>query len=119
MFFFGLFSTHIPYIILTVLYLLGYGAYSINSVREKIADNIQNEKVIEYSPKVNSGDLAQNNSYYFHKNYQKLFKSISFSIQKQITVHFFAVKYKFVKELTKGYSLHLIYSLFSRPPPIG
>ena len=118
MFVFGLFSTHIPYIILTVLYVLGYGAYSIKSAKNSNEDNLQNEKIINYSPKANSGIQGQAKSYFFHQGFQKSFKSGSLDILKQNFSNLFSRKNKLVQELNNGFPNHLEFSLFSRPPPI-
>jgi hypothetical protein len=48
MFFVGLFSTNLPYIILSIGYLIGFGLYSTNTVLDKLAEkNNSSEQIIE------------------------------------------------------------------------
>jgi hypothetical protein len=117
MFIFGLFSTHIPYIILTILYLLGYGAYSIKSAKNRNEDSLLNEKIIRYSPKVNSRIQGQAKSYFFHQDFQKLYKSISSVVQRQNFSNNIGNKNILILELNNGFPIHLEFTLFSRPPP--
>ncbi len=47
MFFIGVFSTHITYIILALIYVFGYGTYALNSKKQK-SEDITEYKSITY-----------------------------------------------------------------------
>ena len=119
MFFFGLLSTHLPYIILTILYLVGFVAYSANNAKGEITDNIPNEKVIKYSPKSNFEQNPQSNLYYYNKTNQKHHKSVPISIYDKFVIYSSVDKYILFEGQTNNSSFHLIFLLFSRPPPIS
>jgi hypothetical protein len=116
MFFFGLFSTHLPYIILSVIYLMGLGVFSANAFRAKdhtttpeakvITVNIKKPQLVtnktffvSYKIKVKEKPLVANNStiFYFHKPI----------LQKTI-----------FKEFYYCYLSYYNFSIFSRPPPV-
>ena len=114
MFFFGIFSTHIPYLILTVLYLVGFGAYSANRVKEK--SDSGSEKTIQLSQK-NQTVSHLYRTFYFHQKVSKTQQVIQTASSSRI-IHFISYwKHNYIEKYSQYYSLQLIFSLFSRPPP--
>lgn len=53
MFLFGLFSTHIPYLILLGLYFIGFGAYSYSNFKSKAEDNTVEKHITANTQKYN------------------------------------------------------------------
>lgn len=117
MFIFGLFSTNVPYLVLMGLYLLGFGVYSTNSIREKLhSGNEEDNKTIVLS-KNQPAQLNLNKTFYYHFKAEK--KNLSIVNEKAERLcqfdsphkkHVFPVKEAFI-------SIKSSYSLFSRPPP--
>ncbi len=69
MFFVGVFSTHITYIILALIYIFGYGSYALNSKNNK-ENNLTECKSITYKKAIHSNNYK---TFYIGKNsYQKV-----------------------------------------------
>ncbi len=117
MFFFGLFSAHIPYILLSVLYLAGLGVFSFNSIKSKSQEKQPNDKII-YHSKCNSHKvILKKDTCKFNDFSKKQIKNIAC---KNYFIQVFYKKCNRFKILIKPieeYSFQLIFSLFSRPPP--
>jgi len=64
-FFVGVFSTHITYIILALIYLFGYGTYALNS-KKKTEDETIAKKVIYYAPQKSTQDSQNDYQYHNH-----------------------------------------------------
>lgn len=113
MFFFGLLSTNLPYIVLAVLYLISFAGFSLKALEQEALSNADlNPKVI----------LAQTN----HNTYDSYFDySDYFSDQKVSDLPEnspgipLLPKQKCSESCTTfSFFNHLItYTLFSRPPP--
>ncbi len=63
MFFIGVFSTHITYIILALVYIFGYGTYALNSKKYSAEENL-NIKTLSYQEPVKSEHC---NTFFFCK----------------------------------------------------
>ncbi len=117
MFFTGLFSTHIPYIILAAIYSVSFGIYSVYYVKNKLLSKEQPEKEIRISE-----DTLKTGKNFHFKDYSGD-ESNDFYSSEILTEH----------ELNYGSGIssyvitpHFIYtvpakeySLFSRPPPLS
>lgn len=117
MFLFGLFSTHLPYIILMGLYFVGFGIYSSNAIREKFGlnDHKQAEKTITLDNSSEYPDLYSSRD--FHYSDYTIIKVIA---EKQSLVHsvHFKIAYSCFPEIKEKPVAEPFYSnLFSRPPP--
>ena len=119
MFFFGLFSTQIPYIILAVLYLVGFGAYSVNSLKNKNNVEIPAEKILDYVAK-SSIDKSANKTFYYAsftqkkttKNVLKSFCNFNNIVFNELSEH------SYIHDECVFHSNQAYFSLYSRPPPI-
>ena len=117
MFFFGILSTHIPYLILTILYLLGIGAYSVNLYKSKAeTDSLEfktihvgKDKPIEYSKK----DFHYND--YNHNNVKQNSKTIISKNQSFYKTEIFLCY--IIKPILRTCKATYHNSYFSRPPP--
>jgi len=118
MFFTGLFSTHIPYIILAAVYSVSFGIYSVYYISNKIPDKEQTEKKTEFSENIHTaaGDFDFKDHYFNNKSDESFISVISpdhrldpiSSIIKRISPRnaiIFSPRHEF--------------GLFSRPPPIS
>ncbi len=92
MFLVGIFSTHITYIILALLYIFGYGSYALNSKKE-YTQNIEPTKNI--TVKKECKDLKNITDHYcyntYHKDCQKICK-------KNIQIKNYAYHIKYMKK---------------------
>ena len=115
MFFFGIFSTHLPYIVLAVLYLVGFGAYSVNNVKEK-AVQISSDKTIQISHKLQSAHQPDKTFYYSY-NYRQIQHNSILKLPLQ-GVYFRSLRnHKYFERLGLFQTSQITFSLFSRPPP--
>ena len=118
MFFFGLFSTHIPYIILAILYSIGFGAYSFNNIQSKIF--FKKEKEFEKEITFIKHKEFKKSSFYFqdfksNKHAQTTSESKLSEVHEQQPV-FDITKILSHPNVTKYYLL-VCFDQFSRPPP--
>ena len=117
MFFFGLFSTHLPYIILASLYLLGIGAYSANAIRDRFQKNIPDEKILFVDSK-QPVKFTQKDFHYNQYKTSEVKKDVSEKNESiQNTIFKVFNNRKICIELNCFYVSSLNFSLFSRPPP--
>ena len=118
MFFTGLFSTHIPYIILAAVYSVSFGIYSVYYISNKLSDKEQTETKTEFSDNIHTtaGDFHLKDHYFNNKSDKSFISVISpdhrtdpiSSIIKRISPRnpiIFSPRHEF--------------GLFSRPPPIS
>ncbi len=63
MFFIGVFSTHITYIILALIYIFGYGTYALKSKKHSNEENLD-IKIIAYQE---PAKIDNSNTYFFYK----------------------------------------------------
>ena len=119
MFFFGLFSTQIPYIVLAVLYLVGFGAYSVNSIKNKNSIEIPAEKVLDYVAKSSINKSAKKDFYYSSFTERKASKTVSKNFYScNIIIYIELSKHNYVPDQIVFYSIQTSFSLYSRPPPV-
>ena len=117
MFFFGLFSTHLPYIILSVLYLVGFGAFSANLIRDKISSNPPEAKIIHVTLKQSVQPSAKDFhfSYYNKTVFSKNYKSTK---EQELSIVYKVILPKIIyKQFNYCYISSFNFSIFSRPPP--
>ena len=115
MFFFGILSTHLPYLILGGLYLVSFGFFSAKALEEYSQKAIENEKVIEFNPNISSSLVNTYDFYYKTKQSQTIAEALS---NTQITTCFTKCCIEIPLPSGSGYrnQAHL-FSQFSRPPP--
>jgi hypothetical protein len=119
MLFFGLFSTHLPYIVLGILYLVGMGLYSLNQIdSSQFIQKNQDKAEIKVEKPVHIDVLKQqNHKTYCYSKYFKVVKSVPHLLQE---IFYFIP----VKTIHIGYFVSYIYSnsikycYFQRPPPV-
>lgn len=119
MLFFGLFSTHLPYIVLGFLYLVGMGLYSLNQIDHSQLIQKHQDKAEIAIEKLIKTDVSkqQSQTTYCYSKYFKVVKSIPFLYQ---VIHYFIP----VKNHQTGsfvsyiYSNSIKYCYFQRPPPV-
>ena len=119
MLFFGLFSTHLPYIVLGILYLVGMGLYSLNQIDNSQLIQKHQDKAEIAIEKPIKADVSkqQSRTTYCYSTYFKDVKSIPYLHQ---AIHYFIP----VKVFHTGYFISCIYSscikyyYFQRPPPV-
>jgi hypothetical protein len=118
MFQFGLFATHLPYLILAGLYFIGFGLYSGKSVVDKIFLNINADKEIVY-PETGASVLYSDTSktiHFFRLNKEK--QPVQASIAKQSSNHYVSLMH-YIVTFASAYIFDSFYfTYFSRPPPI-
>lgn len=114
MYLLGAFSTHIPYIFLILLYLVGLGAYSVQSVHEKR---------IAHQP-LSSIEMVQNMQLVSNIQHNSTYHFVNFK-QKTNNAVLFKRKYKSSPKLCHSsiYNCNFYlfipeFLLFSRPPPV-
>ena len=116
MFFTGLFSTHIPYIILAAVYSVSFGIYSFYYISNKITNKEQTEKKIELSDNIHSdtGDFHFKD-HYSHNKANESFISV-IPPDHRLKPVFFVIKRNSPRKAII-ISPHHEFRLFSRPPP--
>ena len=115
MFFFGFFTTLMPYIIISALYAIGLGLYSGNNLLEAYAKkNAAAEKEITIETKANIQiENIAGNYYYKIKTVQKTV----LILQNLSLLNNATDKEYIITHLSDGYSYTPHFSFFSRPPP--
>ncbi len=114
MFFFGLLSTNLPYIVLTVLYLISFAGFSLKALEQEALSNADlNPKLILAQKDQNSNHSSFNFSDYFvdHEVADLLEKS------PDIPPLFKQKCFECITTFSLKSSL-IAYTLFSRPPPV-
>jgi hypothetical protein len=115
MFLFGLFSTHLPYIILSILYLAGFGALS--AAKFLTFEKHDDAKIIYHSHTVSRQIVSNKQTYFFvdfnKERIKKIVCKLDIGRIFYETVNQFIIFEKPIKE----YTFRLLFSLFSRPPP--
>jgi hypothetical protein len=117
MFFFGLFSTHIPYIVLSIFYLAGFGAFSVNALKVKSLEKPANDKVIYHSHTNSFQNISKENTCFFVDFIKKKSDIITDKIDSGHIFFETGQQFKLYEKPIAEYSYRLIFSLFSRPPP--
>jgi hypothetical protein len=117
MFLFGFFSTNIPYFILASLYLVGFGVYSGNTLREKLFNKHENTHEISYAPNANTQELNNSKAVHYHNASSNFNNYLGLNFNEKLAF----VKVQMVRVLPfekKPYTDNGCYSfVFSRPPP--
>jgi hypothetical protein len=107
MFNFGLFSTHIPYILLLALHVVYFGIYTFNKLSESKTEKQLAEKVVEFQNNEDNQESAFYYSDYFTSNSKSKFKP-----QKVLVLSIRKID-EFAYYCSDGFSG----LVFSRPPP--
>lgn len=117
MFFFGLFSTHLPYIILSVIYLMGMGVFSANVIRTKLVENEPEAKVLLINTKSEATFSVKDFHYSFYKRAKS--QSEQIALIKVNRTHFVKSEHKetLYNRFNHCYIRSIHFSCFSRPPP--
>ena len=116
MFFTGLFSSHIPYIILAAVYSVSFGIYSFYYISNKIPSKDQTEKKIELSDNIHSdtGDFHFEDHFFPNKANESFIPVIA--PDHRLKPVFFVIKRNSPRKAII-ISPHHEFILFSRPPP--
>lgn len=114
MFFIGIFSSFIPYLVIAVIYLLGIGIYSLENQQHKACPSESDKQLvieeIKKSAESNSADyFAYDNPDDFSAYYPPSFRHKTFSESGK---KLFCFNHPALP-LQIGYSVH-----FCRPPPV-
>ncbi|TKG96014.1 hypothetical protein EYV94_06920 [Puteibacter caeruleilacunae] len=116
MFFLGLFSTYLPYLILAIIYLVGYGAYAYN-VEESDLDLLDASKQIVLDVNLEQASLDQTATYQYSDFKSKIIAEVNgvfeYFILSQLCLEKITPIWPKVGQTCNGYS----YQLYSRPPP--
>lgn len=117
MFFTGLFSTHMPYIILAAIYSVSFGIYSVYYVKNQLLSKEQPEKEIRLSE-----NTLKTEKHFHFKDYSGD-ESNDCSSSGIITEHELKSGAGISADLISPYFKYPDpaeeYSLFSRPPPLS
>jgi hypothetical protein len=114
MFFFGLLSTNLPYIVLAVLYLISFAGFSLKALEQEALSNA------DLNPKVILAQTDQNSNHSYF-NYSDYIADQEVSDLPENSPGNPPLQKQKCSESCTTFSLfnHLItYSLFSRPPPV-
>jgi hypothetical protein len=113
MFLFGLFSTNIPYIIIACIYILGFGVYSGNSIKEKLFHKTYEPVYVS----VEKHDQASSNTTFHYYNKVTFIKQ---DIERQKSICYSYALFEIIQichpEHLKA-DVYLQTFNFSRPPP--
>ncbi len=117
MFFTGLFSSHIPYIILAAVYSLSFGIFSFYYISNKFSNKEQAEKKIELSDNIHSdtGDFHFKD-HYSHNESDNSFISVIPPDHRSDPISSIIIKRNSPRKAII-ISPHHEFRLFSRPPP--
>lgn len=115
MFLVGIFSTHITYIILALLYIFGYGSYALNSKKD-YTQNIEPAKNI--TVKKESKDLKHNTDHYYFSYHKDCKKVVNKNIQIKNYPYHIKYKKKNVFECLIWCSYNSSLPNITRPSPI-
>ena len=116
MFFSGIFSTHIPYVILAILYSIGFGTYSINYICNKLPGKKESEKEIKFvQNKALDNTCFQFQEYRLSK--QGHYNCCLTKSSKANLRPFFKRRKYIILDNIKIFGLNDDFVLFSRPPP--
>ncbi len=115
MFFTGLFSTHIPYIILFAVYSISFGIYSAYYINNKIYKKEKSEKI--KFPEIQ--ELTRNNFDFQNNSTQKkIHNNSKISIPPNLSFKpFFKINKHIILPLARIFGQDTDFTLFSRPPP--
>ena len=119
MFFTGLFSSHIPYLILAAIYSVSFGIYSFYYISNKTSNKEQIDKTIEFSGNIQSktADFLFRDHHSHNNKANKNFVSVA-PPDHQIKHISLVIKRHFPKKAIKiGPPPEFI--LVSRPPPLS
>ncbi len=118
MFFTGLFSTHMPYIILAAIYSVSFGIYSVYYVKNKLLSKEQPEKEIRLSE-----NTLKTGKHFHFKDYNSGDESNDCHSSGIITEQALKSDAGISADVITPYFLYpgtvIEYSLFSRPPPLS
>ena len=116
MFFTGLFSSHIPYIILAAVYSVSFGIYSFYYISNKTTNKEQAEKKIELSDNIHSdtGDFHFKD-HYSHNESDNSFISVIPPDHRSDPIS--SIIKRIFPRKAIIISPHHEFRLFSRPPP--
>lgn len=115
MFLIGNFASHLPYLILGILYVISMGSYSLHAVQVKHSEPVAEPVALVYINTASS-QIHDTKTYYYQVPSQKLypetFQTMPIRFRQTGISHCWS-------EYESSYiSKPFRYSLFSRPPPI-
>lgn len=114
MFYFGLFSTHIPYVILSAAYMLYFGLYALSKTDSLISmgqpESAEQVIVTQVEP------LKRVDCYHYddHFSYHQPVEAPELPCFSFLSIRKSVYPHRSEKALYTGFG----YSLFSRPPPV-
>lgn len=112
MFQFGLFSTHIPYILTIVLYLLSYGYYAFNkpTTSSEVLTSKVKTATLQGHQSVDTERFHPNTAKFFHDG------TAASVISKIPPVEWVAIRVATSSGSNRVRSIPVAFELFSRPP---
>ena len=119
MFFSGLFTTHIPYIILIAVYSVSFGIYSFYQLNKKCFMAKQSEKEIKFPQDTEfCGRHYMVDTQEYHKYEDDLdILSTAFLPDRRLKYSCRLKEHIIIVRTTRDIISHPGYCLFSRPPP--
>lgn len=117
MFFTGLFSTHIPYIIMVAVYSLSFGIYSVYYINNKTHNNKKAEKEVNY---YDYNEITESDfDFHDYASSEKVDQRTAISVFFRPGLKSFFEKIKlFIISPGRIFYHGTCFSLFSRPPPL-
>lgn len=114
MFFFGLLSTNLPYILLGVVYLVTFATFSLKALEQEAIDQAEQQAKHIY---LESNNLSENTSNCFHFFDQQGPQAIETASQALIKVLPPLIKAQKLIDPPSFITRLIPHFLFSRPPP--